>query len=104
MQVIYEIKRDALWFIGSLESCTQKNGPNLKDENGISLQSPFRSQGPKLREKKINQLLNLSKTDGQSVWLYAIKRDVLCFIGSKESCMQKKSKIQTQEMRNWYAS
>ena len=77
MQVIYEIKRDALWFIGSLESCTQKNGPNLKDENGISLQSPFRSQGPKLREKKINQLLNLSKTDGQSVWL------MKCYMQSK---------------------
>ena len=47
-----------------------KNGPNSKDENGIS-------QGPKLREKKINQLLNLSKTDGQSVWL------MKCYMQSK---------------------
>ena len=48
-----------------------------------------RNQRPILKDKKV---ISLFKTGGQT-WLieglYAIKRDVLRFIGSKESCMQK---------------
>ena len=45
IEVLYAVKREFVWFIGSLESCTQKyQGPNSKDEIVISLLSPFRSR------------------------------------------------------------
>ena len=46
-----------------------------------------------------------SKIDGRTMWLievlYYIKRGILWFVGSKESCMQKKKIMAlTQEMKS----